>query len=611
MPTRIGAGAAFPFVRVGFFLSLFLLLFLRWSRPDASFPGEESDYGVHIGIVNQLLAHPFPLPYFGIIGAHSLAAGLHLLGIPIPKALLVLSDLSFLGLTASIAAVLRKASGAGRVLGGAALLVFSAPLFSSMTRDGFVGQVVSLGLYSLSLAVVLSGHEALSKTRITLSLALILLGTLCYPDGFLWCVPWLLLLSVRRVHRALWWGSLACYLAIASVLLLTQLGRLHLDGGGDLDWAAVLLVTAVWVGAGFAARLWTGSFPQSAIPHLFPLAGCWAFVAGLVCLVSFVKYGHLLYYARKNLYFLVVLAPILAASLASRLITTILVSAGLIAFVFSVPVTARERFSRSYARLAVPTSAFDGLDERCVEQIRAVAARTDCKEPVFLPGRQRRNASERWGQRILRLLSANSYVGRVDTMTGGIRGLSGALSQSFPLAWSLQRHPYSTLRDVRAAATPDVRCYAVNENLAPEDAPASCDCAPGAKGRSCLVLLRAPSIGDLRDDSPFAAAASGFQDETTCSELSGWVWSAERPQHRFSVEIVADGNVIATVLADEAREDLFAAGLGDGDYSFRITTPSIVLDGLPHSIGMRISGTQRLLGSGPRGLVCERQQSPR
>lgn len=591
-------------------LALSILLVARWARVDASFPGQESDYGVHIAIVNRLIARPFPPPYFGIIGAHAMAAALHGLGLSIPKAMLVLYDLSILAVGASLMVVLSRASRHARLLGAVAFFLVTLPLSSSMARDGFFGQLVALAFYSVAVALILSAPGIPDRRRFVASLIMVLLGAVCYPDGALWCLPWLVLVGRRLVSGPLFWVGVALTTPVVLFLVATQIGRLKLSGGGALEWRLLIFAISVWLLTIAVHLLRDGSTSWELGPHFGSLVACWVVVAGLVCAFSLIQVGHLSYYARKNLYFLAFLAPLLAASLPVDAFSMLTAWVGLGVITVAIPRTAREDLARGYQRLARPRSPFDALDESCVGQIRAASERRHCGNPLFLPPPQRESRIEGWGQRIARVLAYNSYGARVDTDNGHVRGIEGPLGGSFPLAQLLREHPTSALQRIRPVTAPDVHCYAAGDDPGTSHGPPACDCDFEGVDRRCLVLVDLASLDATLAGSTEKpnGSAVGFQDQTTCDGLSGWAWTPDDASAHLSVEIVADGSVVASVIADEPRGDLAAAGIGNGDYSFHLPVPNQLLDGRPHSLRMRIAQSERWLESGPKLLLCPKSR---
>lgn len=57
----------------------------------------------------------------------------------------------------------------------------------------------------------------------------------------------------------------------------------------------------------------------------------------------------------------------------------------------------------------------------------------------------------------------------------------------------------------------------------------------------------------------------------------GWAWCPEAPEHRVIIEVLADDTVIGSAVANLYREDVSAAGFGDGFYGFSVALPYQVL----------------------------------
>jgi SAM-dependent methyltransferase len=63
-------------------------------------------------------------------------------------------------------------------------------------------------------------------------------------------------------------------------------------------------------------------------------------------------------------------------------------------------------------------------------------------------------------------------------------------------------------------------------------------------------------------------AASGFIEVCSDTIVSGWAWDRDDPGRRLEVEILFDGKPLAKITADQRREDLRTAGIGDGGHGF-------------------------------------------
>lgn len=124
---------------------------------------------------------------------------------------------------------------------------------------------------------------------------------------------------------------------------------------------------------------------------------------------------------------------------------------------------------------------------------------------------------------------------------------------------------------------------------------------PNAEGhevyRSQLVLQMGPRVAPL-------PSVAGTLDTAGCQGISGWAWDQRRPGRPVYVDVYADGQIVATVLADQLRPDLSAAGIGDGRHGFVVPIPDILKDGAPHRIDALVSGTPNELSLSPKTLRC-------
>lgn len=83
--------------------------------------------------------------------------------------------------------------------------------------------------------------------------------------------------------------------------------------------------------------------------------------------------------------------------------------------------------------------------------------------------------------------------------------------------------------------------------------------------------------------------------------LSGWAFAPGQPGLRLAVEILLNGEVVASLVAASFREDLRAQRIGDGYHGFTVTlTRQIAAAGKPVMISARIRGGgvfwQKILG---------------
>lgn len=97
---------------------------------------------------------------------------------------------------------------------------------------------------------------------------------------------------------------------------------------------------------------------------------------------------------------------------------------------------------------------------------------------------------------------------------------------------------------------------------------------------------------------------AGFHDGADCSSIFGWAWDSTQPNTPINVDIFADDVLITTAPANFFRQDLLDAGIGNGVHAFNIATPVNLIDGQPHTIRVKISGSSITLANSPRALNC-------
>jgi hypothetical protein len=101
------------------------------------------------------------------------------------------------------------------------------------------------------------------------------------------------------------------------------------------------------------------------------------------------------------------------------------------------------------------------------------------------------------------------------------------------------------------------------------------------------------------------ATYQGVHEATSCQLLPGWVWDPAAATTAISVDVLVDGSVQRTLVADEYRQDLFNAGIGDGAHGFRFVVPVSLRDAAAHSLRVRVAGTSIDLGGTPQTITCQ------
>ncbi len=112
------------------------------------------------------------------------------------------------------------------------------------------------------------------------------------------------------------------------------------------------------------------------------------------------------------------------------------------------------------------------------------------------------------------------------------------------------------------------------------------------------------SLPDPSRSSGIEATYEGHQGNTDCGTIDGWVWNMKRPNCPISVDIYDGDTLLTTVLANKLRDDLVAAGKGDGNHSFVYLVPAHLKNGKPHSIRVKVAGTNIDLGHTPQVISC-------
>lgn len=95
---------------------------------------------------------------------------------------------------------------------------------------------------------------------------------------------------------------------------------------------------------------------------------------------------------------------------------------------------------------------------------------------------------------------------------------------------------------------------------------------------------------------PSTASLDGRIELVLEGSVIGWVADTERSTP-LEVELLIDGLESGRTMADKYREDLAQAGFGTGHHMFRLSIPSVFLDGLPHNVVVNIVDTQFFLNS--------------
>ena len=101
-----------------------------------------------------------------------------------------------------------------------------------------------------------------------------------------------------------------------------------------------------------------------------------------------------------------------------------------------------------------------------------------------------------------------------------------------------------------------------------------------------------------------APSYQGYFDWINCQSLVGWAWDASQPNTPISVDIYDGAVRIATVRANQFRQDLLNAGIGNGWHGFSFNLPAHMRDGQTHSIAIKYGGLDQQLNVSPKSITC-------
>jgi len=128
--------------------------------------------------------------------------------------------------------------------------------------------------------------------------------------------------------------------------------------------------------------------------------------------------------------------------------------------------------------------------------------------------------------------------------------------------------------------------------------------AIGSKSFPQNVLDKHAAIGAAILAGRFPKYQGSFE-RIDCQSVVGWAWDASQPNTPVSVDIYAydRAQTIATVRANQFRQDLLNAGIGNGQHGFSLSLPASLRDGRSHWIQIHYSGLGREFDVG-RPITC-------
>ena len=128
-------------------------------------------------------------------------------------------------------------------------------------------------------------------------------------------------------------------------------------------------------------------------------------------------------------------------------------------------------------------------------------------------------------------------------------------------------------------------------------------CSTNRQGRN-MNTTRSPESASTITDAG-ATNYEGNVEKASCEAIVGWVWEPKRPDSSIDVDIYDGDRKLATVTANQPRQDLIKAGKGNGAHGFIYAIPDKLKDGHPHSIRIKLAAANTDLSQAPRSITCE------
>ncbi|HEV2916015.1 MAG TPA: hypothetical protein VGX92_22235 [Pyrinomonadaceae bacterium] len=102
------------------------------------------------------------------------------------------------------------------------------------------------------------------------------------------------------------------------------------------------------------------------------------------------------------------------------------------------------------------------------------------------------------------------------------------------------------------------------------------------------------------------SAYEGYLDRIDCQIIAGWAYDAAQPDRPVDIEVYDGEALLAAVPASIFRPDLVVAGKGRGKHAFYILFPEWLKDGKPHSLRLKIAGSDFELNQSPAEIKCNK-----
>lgn len=179
-----------------------------------------------------------------------------------------------------------------------------------------------------------------------------------------------------------------------------------------------------------------------------------------------------------------------------------------------------------------------------------------------------------------------------------LRGFGAPVVEAAPLTYGVSGTNDSSAHAPAESVTFDITGTSLTVTLM--DTPAA-----GVQSRSgaltAVFSSGYPTPTGVGDAEP---VYEGSHDLARCDAIAGWAWNPQQPDTPIAVSIYADETLLVTVTANQLRQDLLDAQMGNGHYGFTSALPAWLKDGNPHQIRVIVAGSDFDLGSTPKVISC-------
>lgn len=122
--------------------------------------------------------------------------------------------------------------------------------------------------------------------------------------------------------------------------------------------------------------------------------------------------------------------------------------------------------------------------------------------------------------------------------------------------------------------------------------------------------ITSTTVGSPTPNPPNGSYTGSF-DGADCNGLGGWVYDRNNPNTPLTVDILAGSKVVQTIQANVYRQDLLAAGIGNGLHGIQVDPlPDALKTNSDVPVSLRVTGTDYVIGNTTRTVNCPAALTP-